>query len=264
MIFISTNFLEPEHFSKIFDYIPYIQQKLDIPIGIEIFPFWDTYGFEDQIIDNLTRLKEHLISFHDPYQTDHTSLPESDNYNKTLKDFIKTLSYNRILHGNHIVYHHNNCKIERLNKSRLLDASLKNLSQIKDLCHNFGTEILVENAGTLVESTMLLNQEEFEHFCFSNDCNVLIDIGHAYCNQWDIEKLIHNLGTKIKAYHIHNNYGDDSHNRIKDGGLNYKSFLAVFSQITPCAKYIFEYSSRCQCTPEDFCEDIQFLLSHQC
>ncbi len=262
MIFISTNFIEPENFNKIFDYVPYISQNLKIPIGIEIFPFWDTDGFEDQIIKSLPILKHYPISFHDPYKTDHAFSLGTDMYDKTMKDFSKTLSYSNILEGHHIVYHHNNCKIDDYEKKQLVEISSKNFLALRKLCNYFRIDLLVENAGTCDEKTMLLTQTEFENFCYSNNCNVLIDVGHAYCNNWDIEKLIYNLGNKIKAYHIHNNYGNDSHNRIADGGLEYNSFLTLCSNITPNAKYIFEYSTKYTCTVEDYCDDIRFLLSY--
>lgn len=261
MIFISTNFLKPENFKNVFDYVFYIQQKLSISVGIEIFPFWDTNGFEEQIITNLPRLKSYPISFHDPYKTDHTSIQGTNHYRKTLNDFLKTLSYNYVLKGHHIVYHHNNCKVENCNKRQLIETSTKNFLELNTLCCYFGTELLVENAGTIAERTMLFSQIEFENFCNSNNCDVLIDVGHAYCNQWDIEKLIYNLGNRIKAFHIHNNFGKDSHNRIRCGGLDYESFLTLCSKQTPTAKYIIEYSTNCSCTPEDFCDDIDFLLS---
>lgn len=262
MIFISTNFLGNENFSKVFNYVSFIQGKLNIPVGIEIFPFWDTNDFENQIISNLPKLKSYPISFHDPYKTEHTSIQGDKNYIKTWNDFLKTLSYNYVLQGHHIVYHHNNCKVEHCKKRQLLEASTKNFLELNRLCCYFGTELLVENAGTIGERTMLLSQIEFENFCNINNCHVLIDVGHAYCNQWDIEKLIYNLGNKVKAYHIHNNYGEDSHNRIRCGGLDYESFLALCSKQTPTAKYIIEYSTNCLCTPEDFCDDIDFLLAN--
>ena len=66
MIFISTNFLKAQDFNKIFDYVPQIINKLGIEIGIEIFPFWDTKEFEYQITENIIKLKQYPISFHDP------------------------------------------------------------------------------------------------------------------------------------------------------------------------------------------------------
>lgn len=262
MIFISTNFLSPENFSNVFDYVFFIQEKLGISVGIEIFPFWDSNGFEDQIIKNLPKLKCFPVSFHDPYKTDHTSVQGTSYYKKTLNDFLKTLSYNCVLQGQHIVYHHNNCKVEDCNKGQLIETSTKNFLELNRLCCYFGTELLVENAGTIDERTMLLSQREFEDFCNNTNCYILIDVGHAYCNQWDIEKLIYDLGNKIKAFHIHNNYGKDSHNRIRCGGLDYGAFLSLCSKHTPTAKYIIEYSTNCSCTPEDFCDDISFLLSN--
>lgn len=262
MFFISTNFLEPENFCEIFNYISQLSQNFDFPIGIEIFPFWNYQGFENQIIENLLKLKKYPISFHDPYLTEHSAPKGTDSYDKTLYDFNKTLSYNNILQGLHIVYHQSNCLITSNNKKNILEVSSHNLLQLNELCSCFGTNLLVENAGTAVENTMLLNQEEFEKFCCSNNYNVLIDIGHAYCNHWDIEKLIYTLKTRIKAYHLHNNFGTDSHNRILDGQIKYESILSICSKITPNAIYILEYSPKCQCTVSDFYEDLLFVSSY--
>lgn len=262
MIFISTNFLKAQDFNKIFDYVPQIINKLGIEIGIEIFPFWDTKEFEYQITENIIKLKQYPISFHDPYKTEHSAVKGSDIYIKTINDFTKTLSYSRILNGYHIVIHQNNCKISTDNKENILKFSAQNLIQLHKLCTCFHTELLVENAGTFAEKNMLLNQNEFEQFCYLNNYSALIDVGHAYCNHWDIEKLINTLGNRIKAYHLHNNYGYDTHNRILDGGFKYDSFLSMCSQLTPNASFILEYSPDCLCTVKDFCEDIQYISSY--
>lgn len=262
MFFISTNFLKPENFSDIFNYVSKIRQNLAIPIGIEIFPFWNSPGFENQIIENLLKLKKYPISFHDPYLIEHSAPKGTDDYDKALNDFNKTLSYNNILQGYHIVFHQSNCLITSNNKKSILDVSSHNLLYLNKLCSCFGTNLLVENAGTYIENTMLLNQEEFENFCCLNNYSVLIDIGHAFCNNWDIEKLIYTLKTRIKAYHLHNNFGTDSHNRILDGQIRYESLLSICSKITPDATYILEYSPNCQCKVNDFCEDLHFISSY--
>lgn len=262
MIFISTNFLKAENFSMIFDYVSQIRNKLGLEIGIEIFPFWDTKGFENQIIENLINLKKFPISFHDPYQTEHSAVKGTDSYIKTLNDFTKTLSYSRVLSGYHIVFHQNNCKITTDNKKSILEFSSQNLLQLYRLCTCFQTELLVENAGTLVEKNMLLDQDEFEQFCCFNNYSALVDVGHAYCNHWDTEKLVYTLGSRIKAYHLHNNYGHDTHNRILDGEFEYGKFFSMCSQLTPKASFILEYSPDCLCTVNEFCEDIEYISSY--
>lgn len=44
MFFISTNFLKPENFDKIFDYVSHISQNLDISIGYRNFSVLGYYG----------------------------------------------------------------------------------------------------------------------------------------------------------------------------------------------------------------------------
>lgn len=261
MIFISTNFLKPHEIGRIIYYVKNIEKKLSIPIGIEIFPFWDELNYENDIIDNLIELQKHYISFHDPYNTEHTAPYNSHEYIKTLNDFLKTISYGNILNAKHIVFHHNNCKVKN-NKEVLIQESIKNMTYLNSICKNYNIPLLVENAGTIFDENMLFNQEEFEYYCKNQDYDVLIDLGHAFCNNWDIDKLIKNIGIRIKAYHIHNNYGKDSHNRIFDGNLDFNHILQLYHQYTPNADLIIEYSTESNCSIEEFCNDIEFLLSN--
>ena len=71
---------------------------------------------------------------------------------------------------------------------------------------------------------------------------VLIDIGHAYCNGWDLERVISALKDKIIAYHVHNNDGkDDQHKRMHDGTLDFDRFIEWYKKNTPHAEIVLEY-----------------------
>ena len=55
-----------------------------------------------------------------------------------------------------------------------------------------------------------------------DEVGALIDTGHAMANHWDIPKLISQLGTRIKGYHLHNTDGvHDLHRPMFEEGLWY-------------------------------------------
>ena len=67
------------------------------------------------------------------------------------------------------------------------------------------------------------------------DCDnicMCYDMGHENCySQEDLIKLYAN---KIKCAHLHNNRGQDSHNLISDGDIDYKNKISKLKDIKDC------------------------------
>ena len=59
---------------------------------------------------------------------------------------------------------------------------------------------------------------------------------------WDISKLLSDLGTRIRAYHVHENFGDaDSHLKVGEGPLDWNQFFLDYKQNSPNARLVLEY-----------------------
>ena len=117
---------------------------------------------------------------------------------------------------------------------------------------------------------MAVAAKKFAHGDFSarvtddgrtDEVGALIDTGHAMANHWDIPKLISQLGTRIKGYHLHNTDGvHDLHRPMFEEGLWYtpeemERLLRQIGRETPDADLVLEYVSGPHITPELFRRD---------
>ena len=90
---------------------------------------------------------------------------------------------------------------------------------------------------------------------------MLIDIGHAHANGWNLSETIESLKDQIEAYHIHNNDGiHDSHNRILEGSLDFEQFVLDYKKFTPDADIVVEYSRASSNDDEGIQEDLSYIL----
>ena len=71
----------------------------------------------------------------------------------------------------------------------------------------------------------------------------LIDTGHAVLNHWDMSEVLKTLGTRIRAYHIHDNYADyDAHLKVGEGPTDWTKFFRDYKLHTPDARLVLEYA----------------------
>lgn len=257
-ILISTNLYNTQQFEKIFE----VLEKADNPeIGVEIFPIWHEKEFESILKENIGKLKDRSISFHGPYyNAEHSARKGSIAYARTMDYMKKTLEYAQMLESKYIVYHHNNRKVSFKDKIDMIKASNENLMEINNIAKKYNQKIVVENCGVISNDNMLLNEQEFIELCSFIPNDILIDIGHANCNGWNLEKLIKKLKFKITSYHLHNNFGwIDEHNRIYDGSIDFEKFIKVYKRSTPDAELVMEYSRNLNKDLDGIVQDINQL-----
>ena len=231
-------------------------------IGFEILSMFDLPDFEEELKKCIPILKACPISFHGPvYCAEHSAAKGTAEYDETMWHINKTIEYSKLLNSSHMTMHLNNCIVDAEAKERMLKNALENYKELEAMFGDFGCKIFVENTGTKLQKNMLLNQDEFTELCVDKGFDVLIDVGHASANGWDIPKLITNLKGQIKAYHLHNNDGlHDNHNRLHDGVLDMDFLLKYIRQETPEAELIIEYTRRNQ-EGDGLREDIEEVLS---
>ena len=227
-------------------------------VCFEILPMFDLPDFESNLEANIDFLREGPVSFHEPvFCVEHSAPKGSPEYEETMRHIMLTKKFADILHPVHIVYHLNNCKVTPETKGSMLKTSLENLEEIREIFS--GVQIVIENVGTEVKGDRLLDQEEFTALCREKNFDVLIDVGHANANSWDIRRLIHDLRTQIRAYHLHNNDGvHDLHNRLNDGTINFAELMPYIRSETPDARIIIEYI-RPEYHGQPLTEDIETL-----
>ncbi len=254
MISISTNI-----YTNIEDWIHFPKLLAVESFGIEIFPLWHLGGFEEILEKYEEQLLTRNISFHGPYYHCEPSLSEdSFEYEAMLTMQMKTIEWAKRLNATGIIFHHNNCKIDshKENMKTNAESLFERLYQIE-------MPQVIENAGVISKQNMLYNQEEFINFCQEKKTPVLIDIGHAFANGWDIEQLVSSLQDQIVAYHLHNNDGfHDSHHRILDGKYPMKKFTKLYQKYTPNATITLEYAKEINVSVIELKEDEKWLLDN--
>ena len=173
----------------------------------------------------------------------------------------KTLPYCVRLRSQYLVFHHNNIPVTEERREEMIRVSRENYREIAELFKPHQIPVVVENAGVLDRGNMLFDQDAFIQLCREEHYPVLIDIGHAYANGWDLAQTMEALKDQIVAYHLHNNDGvHDSHQRIFHGTLDFPLFLSDYQRLTPNADLVLEYSPDVADDESGIQEDISWLL----
>lgn len=262
-IYISTNLFRPQDLENIFSLVDKVNEEINDneKVGIELFPEWQSEIFEESLNKNLEKFKKYSISLHGPYyNTEHSEEKGTVTYDRTNNYFRKTLELSKSLNSRYIVYHHNNCKISNKDRSKMIRVSSENLLDLNELAKGYCANIVVENAGVMFNDNMLFDEDEFIEMAKGIDNSLLIDIGHAFANKWDLHHVIRVLKDKIVSYHLHNNNGiNDSHNSIMDGDLDIKSFMDLYKRYTPNAHLVIEYGAHCSKSIDTIVNDIKWI-----
>lgn len=240
-IFVSSNVFIETSFDDVFDLLKEIPNNQDI--GIEIFPNFKNAAFQVALEKQMPHLKQHPISLHGPYfNIEHSAAKGTEAYDYAMAEVTEIFELAKETQAEHIVFHHNNKIITPENKVETISEASKNLAELNKLAKVAGVPLYVENAGVNSLGTNLFTEEEFIAECLKIENEVLIDIGHAHANGWNLEAVIKALGTKIKVFHVHNNDGvGDGHQRIFDGSLDFKEFQRLYQTYTPTADIVLEY-----------------------
>lgn len=255
-VYFGADSVQPLEFKKILSYVDSFEGR----VGIEMQTHFHVEGFEEKLKECMPELMKYPIGCHSPYyESEYSAEKGTLEYERSMELLKKTLCYVKKLRAKYMVFHHNNHAFK--DKEHTLRNARENFYVVQEICGEAGIPLVVENAGIMAHNNMLLNQEEFIQECRILPCNVLIDIGHANANRWDLPYVMNSLKDKIVAYHIHNNDGvHDSHKRIFDGTLDFNRFLENYRKFTPDADLILEYSKETATDIEGAIEDIRYVL----
>ncbi len=241
--------------------VPEYTASYDQEIGFEILSMFDLPEFEGKLKAQLPSFEASSISFHGPvFCAEHSAKRGTKEYEETMWHVRKTYEYAKALHSRHFTMHLNNCEVLPEEKDLMLQNALENYRELSEMFGAIDCPIYVENTGTIRQKNMLLDQQEFTDLCRQQKFEVLIDIGHAHANGWNLIRLIDDLASQIRAYHLHNNDGSrDLHNRLHEGTMDFDRVLAHIREKTPEADEIIEYI-RTEQEGEGLREDIEELL----
>ena len=237
-------------------------EKYGNDLGFELLSMFDIEGFEDNLKKNLSLFETRAVGFHEPvWGVEHSAPKGSAAYEDGMYHIKLTKKYADILKPKYMVYHLNNCVVPQDMKVQMLKTSLENLDEMREIFSD--VTLLVENVGIDSAKNKLLDQDEFTDLCKAKKFDVLIDVGHANANSWDMMKLIEDLKTQIRAFHLHNNDGvHDLHNRLEDGTINFEELMPFIKSKVPHANWIIEYT-RPIYHGQPLMEDIEMLMSYK-
>lgn len=234
------------------------RERFGAELGFELLMMFDLPDFESNLRENSTLFSGGPLVFHEPvWGVEHSAPRGSREYEDGMYHILKTQEWANILRPASMVCHLNNCVVSSEEKDRMLKTALENLEEIRDMFP--GQQILVENTGTLWDRTALLSQAEFTDLCRQKRFPVLIDVGHANANGWDIPRLVHDLKDQIRGFHLHNNNGiHDLHNRLRDGTLDFASLIPKILSDVPDVPMVIEYTRPVYHGTPMF-EDVEYL-----
>ncbi|OAM96187.1 Sugar phosphate isomerase/epimerase [Pelosinus fermentans] len=119
------------------------------------------------------------------------------------------------------------------------------LQELLLLSKNYEIQILIENVGLQPKDTLLFDWKEYlELLLMLPEAGALLDVGHAYINQWDLPDIIAQLGKRLIACHLHDNHGvSDDHLPIGQGTINWNVLFAAICSSAPKTTLVFEYAN---------------------
>lgn len=245
-------------------YNAFDMKKLPSDMGIEIFYEWGGSTFWRLVLDEVMNGRTGSFSIHSPYcgKAADFSNPEDEDW---LFEYLKEPFelYHRFNAVNYVI-HTNGPISEPLSADRSDDLRkiiAERLFRFQEICVKEGVNMLVENLGFGGGLFTLFNEQQFLQL-FDDNCNLncLVDTGHAAIENFDIYRIQETLGSRLQAYHLHDNNGiDDQHNRIESGVIDWNRFYEGAARFTPDADYVFEYKQSAVTSIQDFVSDAQKL-----
>lgn len=190
------------------------------------------------------------ISFHGQIRKCNMANLSSNSWEKTLYSYTESFKMASKYNPKFMVLHTNEGIPGKIIDDNLKIEILNQVANIVNEGKKYGIDVVIENVG--IRENMVFSQNEYEEFILKNKYKCLIDIGHAYLNEWNIESLIKKLKNNILGFHFHNNDGlYDRHDPISSGKIDYSKIIKLVKENVPTGVIVLEY---------DFSKDKNILL----
>lgn len=221
-----------------------LRKLLNMPedFGVEIFSEYGSDAMWDTFLQRLSQRGFNGFSIHAPFAfLDFAADCDEKRMFDTLKHFFDLYHrYNGefyVLHPYGEVLHPEDFRYMEDSRARVLDR----MARFHEICRTEGIRLAVENVCD--GKIPMFNQEQFLHlFHEIPDLHCVIDVGHALVTGMNVGEMQRELGSRICGYHLHNNDGTfDSHDRLRDGIMDWKAFAENCGKYTPDAVGVLEY-----------------------
>lgn len=227
---------------------PNFSQMKNLPpdVGVEIFYEWGGARFYRYALADIFRDRKAEFSIHAPFQYINFSAPCSE---KELFDYLmEPFELYHEFHASSYIIHTDapqKAPYSQLKADEAIQRVEDRLCRFHELAASEGVNVLVENLCVGKAGYHLFSQERFlKLFLDHPELNCLIDIGHAHAQHFNLSNVLAQLGSRIKAYHLHDNDGCmDSHLPVFQGSFDWKEFAKLVQKYTPQAHMVLEYAS---------------------
>ncbi len=165
-------------------------------------------------------------------------------FDQVLENYKWAFDYYNQFSAKHCVLHPHGFMSDTQGETNesLKERSLDRIQKLADFASNSGVNLLVEN---MCYPYIIFDQQAYvEMFNRISNINSIIDIGHALIKSWDIPKLLADLGPRINAFHVDDNYGanqKDIHLKLGDGLFNSPEFFEAYNKYCPNTRLVLEY-----------------------
>ena len=237
--------------------------RLAPELGVEIFFEWGGETYWRLVLDTVMRGRKGPFSIHAPFQgrAVDMSLTEDE---KWLFDYLREPFdlYHRYGAEGYVVHMNGPYPAEPTAQERTerLKRVEDRLARFNDLCNREGVTMLVENLAFSHGATLCGQKEFLEVFAHTPALNCIVDTGHAALAGIDIYEVQRTLGSRLKAYHVHDNDGrTDGHQRICSGVIDWQRFGEGARKYTPDANFVMEYNVGAVGATADYMADAERL-----
>jgi len=135
------------------------------------------------------------------------------------------------------------CHPERVNTStspaRETDVAetIRAFTPLCSYASSLGVTLAMENLFSTSPEQLVVISDELH-------CAVCWDVGHANVGGFPLEKALPLLGKRIKALHLHDNYGlSDNHNAPYFGTVNWPQLVSLLREIDYEGTFNYEVSA---------------------
>lgn len=216
-------------------------------LGVEIFYEWGGATYWELVLKEVFRERTGSFSIHAPFQGSivEMSLTEDED---ALFDYLRQpFDLYHKYRGEGYVVHMNGPYLAEptpAERAERLKRVEDRLARFNDVCKREGVTMLVENLAFGKGKKTLCGQREFlSIFEHNPELNCIVDTGHAVLAGIDIFEVQRALGSRLKAYHVHDNDGvADCHQAICTGVIDWKRFGEGARLYTPDANFVMEYN----------------------
>lgn len=221
-------------------------KELPLEIGIEIFYEWSGRRYYEYALRDMRRASSGKFSIHAPFQYIDFSAPcdEGELFDYLMEPFDM---YHRFGASGYVIHTDAPTKQpysahEAGERRRRVEDRLCRFDAI---ARREGVNLLVENLCVGAAGHHLFSEAQYLQLLLDHpQLDVLIDVGHAHAQRFDLKNILGALGTRIKAYHLHDNDGlRDSHLPLFKGSFPWQDFARCVNAHTPDADMVLEYAS---------------------